>query len=175
MATAWKMFLAEGIILVILGIAAVVLPFAAGLVITIFLGWLFLLAGVVGLVSTFGSRQGPGFVWSLLSALLALIAAGLLLWSPIRGLITLTYLLIAYFVVDGVFTIVFAIEHRRELSARWHWLLVNGLVDLVLAAIIVSGLPDIAAWALGIIVGIDMLFGGGALITMALAARPKSA
>jgi len=175
MASVWKVFLAEGIILVLLGVAAIVLPFAAGLAVTVFLGWLFLFAGIAGLIATFSARATAGFFWSLLSAVVALLAAGLLLWSPVQGLLTLTYLLIVYFVVDGVFTIAFSIEHRRELSARWHWLLLNGILDLVLAAIVVSGLPGTAAWALGLIVGIDLLMGGVALVAMALAARPTSA
>ena len=64
----WRVYLIEGIILLLLGAAAIVVPPIAGIGITIFLGWLFLIGGVVGLVATFGSRQAPGFWWSLLSA-----------------------------------------------------------------------------------------------------------
>jgi uncharacterized membrane protein HdeD (DUF308 family) len=171
----WRLFLIEGIILCVLGLAAIILPAVAGLVATIVLGWLFLIAGVVALVSTLGARHAPGFGWSLLSAVLALIAGGVLLWNPFQGLITLTYVLIAFFIIDGIFMIILAISHRRELSQKWEWMLVNGVIDLVLAAIIIAGLPGALFWALGLLVGIDMIFGGSSLIAMALAARKPAA
>jgi uncharacterized membrane protein HdeD (DUF308 family) len=100
------------------------------------------------------------------------LAAGLvLLWDPLRGLATLTFVLIAFFIIDGILMIVMAIAHRRELSGRWEWMMFNGVMDLVLAAIVISGLPGTIAWALGLLVGIDMIFGGAALIAMALDAR----
>ena len=152
----WRTFLAEGIILVILGLAAIAIPPLAGLAATIILGWVFLIGGIVGLVSTFRTRQAPGFWWSLLSALIALLAGAVLLWNPLQGLATLTFVLIAFFIVDGILIIVLAIEHRRELSGRWEWMLLGGVMDLVLAAIIISGLPGTLAWALGLLVGIDL-------------------
>lgn len=167
----WRLLLTEGIILVVLGAAAILLPPLAGLAVTIFLGWLFLVGGVVGLVATMSARHAPGFGWALLSAIVALLAGAVLLWNPLQGLLTLTYVLIAYFIVDGVLMIIFAIAHRRELSGRWEWLMLNGVIDLVLAAIILSGLPGSFAWALGLLVGIDLVFGGCSLIAMALAAR----
>jgi uncharacterized membrane protein HdeD (DUF308 family) len=167
----WGLFLAEGIILVILGFAAIVVPPIAGLATTIFLGWMLLLGGVVGLVSTFWGRSLPGYWWSLLSALVAVFAGIILLWYPIEGLVTLTYVLIAYFIVDGILSIMLAIEHRRELTGRWEWMVFSGIVDLILAGIIIAGLPGAFAWALGLMVGIDLVFGGTSLIGMALAAR----
>jgi uncharacterized membrane protein HdeD (DUF308 family) len=171
----WRMFLAEGIVIVLLGLAAIVVPPLAGLVATIFLGWLFLIAGIVGLISTIAARQAPGFWWALLSALAAVVAGGILLWNPWQGLVTLTYVLIAFFIVDGIFTIVLALEHRRELSGRWGWLVLNGVIDLFLAAVIIAGFPGSADWVLGLLLGIDLLFGGTALIGMALAARKAAA
>jgi uncharacterized membrane protein HdeD (DUF308 family) len=170
----WRMFLVEGIILLVLGAAAIVVPPLAGVATTIVLGWLFLVGGIVGLVSTFGARQAPGFAWSLLSALIAVIAGGVLLWNPLEGLVTLTYVLIAFFIADGVLIIALAITHRRALSGRWEWMMVNGIMDLVLAAVIISGLPGSLFWALGLLVGIDLVFGGASLIAMALAARKAS-
>jgi uncharacterized membrane protein HdeD (DUF308 family) len=169
----WRLFLAEGIILTVLGLAAILLPFLAGLAATIFLGWLFLIAGIVGLVFTFRARGAPGFGWSLLSALAALVAGALLLWNPLRGLATLTYVLVAFFIFDGVLMVFLSLAHRRELSRKWEWILVNGVVDLILAGIIISGMPGTLVWALGLIVGIDMIFGGASLLSMALAARKE--
>jgi uncharacterized membrane protein HdeD (DUF308 family) len=167
----WRMYLVEGIVLVILGIGAIVLPLVAGLAVTIILGWLFLVGGMIGLVATVSSRGAPGFGWSLLSGIVAVAAGLVLLWNPLAGLVTLTYVLIAYFIADGIFIIALAISHRRELVGRWEWMLFNGIIDLILAAIIVSGLPGTLAWALGLLVGIDLGFGGIALIGIANAAR----
>lgn len=167
----WGLFLTEGAVLILLGLAAIVVPPIAGLMAVVILGWIFLIAGVVGLVATFRARQAPGFGWSMLSALVAVIAGGALLWSPLQGLVTLTYVLIAFFIVDGILVITLALAHRRELSGNWEWMLVNGVIDLILAAIVISGLPGTLVWALGLLVGIDMVFGGASLIAMALDAR----
>lgn len=170
----WGIFLAEGIILLILGCVAIVVPLLAGLVTTVFLGWLFLLAGIIGLVATLRAREAPGFAWALISAILAILAGITLIWNPLQGLLSLTLLLTAFFAIDGILMIVLAISHRRSLSGRWEWMLVNGIVDLILAAYIISALPGSALWAIGLIVGIDLVFGGATLIAMALAARKDS-
>ena len=167
----WGVFLAEGIILILLGLAAIVVPPIAGLAATVFLGWLFLMAGVLGLLATFRARHAPGFNWSLLSALAALIAGVVLLWNPLQSLVTLTYVLIAFFIIDGILIIFLSLVHRRELSGKWEWMMVNGVIDLILAAIIISGLPGTLVWALGLLVGIDLVFGGMALVAIALEAH----
>lgn len=172
----WGLFLAEGIILVLLGIAAIVLPPIATLAFTIIIGWVFLISGVVGLFTTFWARHVAGFWWSLISAVIGIAAGVVLLLWPITGTLSLTLVLIAFFVIEGIVSIMYAIEHRNQLTGRWGWMLVSGIIDLILAGIIFAGLPGTAVWALGLLVGINMLFGGGALIAMALAARhPASA
>ena len=172
----WALFLIEGIILVILGIAAIALPPIATLAFTIIIGWVFLISGVVGLFTTFWARHVPGFWWSLISAIIGIAAGVVLLLWPITGTLSLTLVLIAFFVIEGIVSIMYAIEHRNQLTGRWGWMLVSGIIDLILAGIIFAGLPGTAVWALGLLVGINMLFGGAALIAMALAARhPASA
>jgi len=167
----WKLFLVEGIVLVLLGCAALLLPLIAGLAITILFGWLFLLLGTFGLVTTFAMRHMPGFWWALISAVITILLGGLLLVFPGIGLISLTYLLIAFFVAEGIVTIMYALEHRRELTRRWGWMLLSGVVDLFVAFVILIGLPSSFAWALGLLVGVNLLFGGASMIAMALAAR----
>jgi uncharacterized membrane protein HdeD (DUF308 family) len=167
----WVMFLIEGIVLLILGALAIVIPPLATLGVTIFLGWLFLVSGALGLVTTFMARHAPGFWWSLVSAVLAVGAGLVLLASPARGAVSLTLVLIVFFVIEGVASIMYALDHRQQLSGRWGWMLVSGIVDLVLAGIIFTGLPGTAAWALGVLVGINMIFGGSAMIAIALHAR----
>ena len=167
----WKAFLFEGILLAVLGLAAIILPPLASLAVTIFLGWMFLISGIAGLALTFWARGLPGFWWSLLSAVLAIGAGIILLAQPVQGTATLTIVVGVYFLAEGVATILYALEHRRELSERWSWLLVAGLVDIVIAGLIITGWPDSAMWAIGLLVGINLLFGGVSLIGMALAAR----
>src|ERR1700687_4508460 len=167
----WKAFLIEGILLAVLGLAAMMAPLIASLAFTIFLGWMFLISGAAGLAMTFWARQMPGFWWSLISAALAVAAGIILLAQPVQGTLTLTIVVGAYFLAEGVATIMYALEHRRELSERWSWLLVAGIMDILIAAIIIAGLPGSALWAVGLLVGINLLFGGATLIGMALAAR----
>jgi uncharacterized membrane protein HdeD (DUF308 family) len=167
----WKAFLFEGIVLAVLGLAAMIVPPLASLAVTIFLGWMFLISGVAGLIVTFWARQMPGFWWSLFSAALAVLAGLVLLARPMQGILTLTIVVGAYFLAEGVTTIMYALEHRRELSGRWSWLLVSGLMDILIAFLIIAGLPGSAEWAIGLLVGINLVLGGASLVGMALAAR----
>jgi uncharacterized membrane protein HdeD (DUF308 family) len=167
----WQLFLVEGIVLLALGLAAIVLPLIATVAVAVIIGWLLLMSGIVGLIATFRMRQAPGFIWSLLSAVLGIAVGVLLLWWPLTGALSLTVMLTVFFVIEGVASIFYALEHKRELSARWGWMLVSGALDLVLGAFIFLGLPGTAAWAIGLLVGINMVFGGSAIISMALLAR----
>ena len=167
----WKLFLIEGIVLALLGVTAIAVPWIATLAFTLVLGWLFLIAGIVRLITTFWMRAMPGFWWSLFSAIIAIAAGLILLTSPVSGALSLTFVLIAFFVIEGIVTIMYAIEHRNQLSGRWGWMLASGIVDLILAGIIFAGLPGTAAWALGLLVGINLVFGGTAMVGMALAAK----
>ena len=119
--THWKLFLAEGIILVVLGLLAIVVPPLATIGVTIFIGWLFVISGVAGLITTFGARHAPGFWWSLFSAILGIAAGVVLLGWPISGAVSLTLLLIVFFIIEGVLSIMYALEHKRELTGQWGW------------------------------------------------------
>jgi len=83
-------------------------------------------------------------------------------------------ILTAFLTVEGVVSIMYALAHRRESSSRWQMMLLSGIVDLILAGLILAGLPGTAAWAIGLIVGINLLFGGVALVAIALQARSVS-
>ncbi|PYF03528.1 uncharacterized membrane protein HdeD (DUF308 family) [Rhodopseudomonas faecalis] len=169
----WKSLLFEGILLTVCGLAAILLPVVASLAITVLLGWLLILSGGFALALTFWSRQSPGFWWSLLSAVVALIAGVVLLLRPIEGTLTLTIIVGAYFLAEGVVTVMYAIQNREKLTERWGWLLAAGIADLLVAAIIISGFPGTALWVIGLLVGINLLFGGASMIGVALAARPR--
>ena len=102
---------------------------------------------------------------------LLILAGVVLLARPMQGVLTLTIVTGAYFVAEGIATIMYALEHRRELSGRWSWLLIAGLMDILVAFFIIAGLPESAGWAIGLLVGLNLMFGGATLIGMALAAR----
>ncbi|MGC1388827.1 MAG: HdeD family acid-resistance protein [Steroidobacteraceae bacterium] len=171
----WGLFLSEGIILVILGFIALVLPAMATFAVEIVIGWVVLLSGIVGLISTFRMRSGPGFWWSLFSAALGIAAGIVLLVWPLSGVFSLTLILTVFLLFEGVASIMLALHHRRSGSGHWGMLLASGIIDLALAAFIFLGLPGTAVWILGLVVGVNMLFGGSALISMAWHARSAAA
>lgn len=167
----WKFFLIEGLVLLALGMVAVILPAVATVAIAFLVGWLLLASGVIGLIATFSTRGTPGFVWSLLSGIAGLAAGIVLLEWPISGAFSLTVILTVFLVLEGIVSILYSLEHKRELSGRWGIMLLSGVVDLALASMIFLGLPDTAAWAIGLLVGVNLAFGGWALVSMALSAR----
>jgi len=169
----WGLFLFEGIVLIVLGTLAVLVPAVASVAATVVFGWILLISGLVGLVATFRAQGSPGFVWSLISALLGIAAGVILLSMPVQGALTLTAVLIAFLLVEGLATVLFALEHRKGSSGRWSWVLTSGIVDLVLGLMLLAGLPGTAAWALGLLIGINMIFGGWSLVWMALHARSE--
>ena len=171
----WVLFLIEGIVLVFLGMFAIFVPLIASLAATVFFGSILLIAGITGLITTFAARHAPGFSWSLISAVLAIVTGALLLASPVTGAISLTVVLIAFLFIEGAASIMFAVQHRKRESGGWGWMLASGALDIVLAALLYAGLPGTALWALGVLIGINMLFGGWSLIAMALSGRPQSA
>jgi uncharacterized membrane protein HdeD (DUF308 family) len=163
------LFLFEGILLSTLGVLAVLVPAVASVAATLVFGWILLVSGVLGLFTTFRGRGLPGFWWSLLSAIVGIVAGVLLLGWPAQGVFSLTSVLIAFLLVEGAVTILYALEHRTG-PTRWGFMLASGIVDVVLGVILFAGLPGTAVWALGLLIGINMFFGGWALILMALSA-----
>ena len=170
----WVLFLSEGILLVVLGILALLAPVMASVAATVFFGWILFLSGLLGLISTIRARRAPGVWWSLVSALIGMAAGVLLLGWPVLGALSLTAVLIAFLFAEGIVSILYALEHRNALSGRWGWMLASGIIDVTLAVLLILGLPGTALWALGLILGINLIFGGWALIFMALHARPTS-
>ena len=105
----WKLFLAQGIVMMVLGFLAVVVPILATLAVEIFVGWLFFVAGLFRAVWVWRSRQTPGFAWSFLAAVLAIVLGVILIARPLAGILTLTMVLVAFFVIEGIASIVGAI------------------------------------------------------------------
>jgi uncharacterized membrane protein HdeD (DUF308 family) len=161
-------FMLYGGFLVILGLAAIVLPHAATLATNFLVGWVLLAAGVFGLIAVFSAgREGSGFWWNLFTSVIYLVAGLALLFRPVAGILTLTILLAAYLLAGGVAKLVVAFGYKSEIPKAWGWVLFSGLVDLVLGFIIVSGLPGTATWVIGLMVGINLLMMGVALVVAA--------
>ena len=182
----WMAFLFEGVVLVALGLLAIVIPSIASSAATLFLGWLFIVSGIIGLVTTFWARHIPGFWWSLVSALLGILVGavliadrskdlygGLMGW-PLETIGPLRMVLVLFFLIEGGASIMFAFEHRRQFSGRWAWMLASGVLDIGLASIIIFDLPGTSAWTMGLLIGINMIVGGASLIAMGLHARSGS-
>ncbi|MGK5595370.1 MAG: HdeD family acid-resistance protein [Parachlamydiaceae bacterium] len=154
----------EGILFIILGCLAIAVPQFFTLAIEIFIGWLFIAAGLFLIFRLFQTRE-IGFWPTVLSAILNVGIGVLLLAYPIAGIFSLTLLLIAYFVIDGFSKIVFSFHLRPR--SNWGWLLTSGILSLLLAGLLLGGWPGTAAWALGLLVGINMLFTGFSLVAFA--------
>ena len=167
----WQIFLTQGVIMVVLGVLAVVWPQISTIAVDVYVGWLFLLSGVVGLVSMFLAQNVQAFLWSLLTAALSLFVGVLLLWHPTEGAVSLTLVLIALFIVEGIFQIAASLSYRDVFPDSWGWMLASGIVDLILAALIIKGWPSTASWALGLILGVNLFSSGLAVIMVALAGK----
>jgi uncharacterized membrane protein HdeD (DUF308 family) len=168
-----RLFLVQGVCMMLLGLAAVALPTISTLAIEFLVGALFFIGGAVRTVSVLRAPHAPGFRWSLATALSATVLGVLFLVGPSQGALTLTMILIAFFILEGIGAIVLALQLRRVLPS-WSWTLLSGVVDLILASLIWQGWPGTAAWAIGLLVGVNMIFLGLALTMIGIAIRGAS-
>jgi len=167
----WKFLLFQGAVMVVLGVLAVVGPAIATFAVDVYVGGLFLFSGIVGLFATFSVRNAPAFFWALLTAALLFVVGVLLLWKPVEGAVSLTIVLTAFFIAEGIVQIAGSFSYRDVLPGTWGWMLASGIADLALAAIIIMSWPLSAGWALGLIVGINLITSGWALVVTAIEGR----
>ena len=165
----WGWLLASGIFTLILGMAAIILPFVATLTIELLLGAIFVIAGIVHVLHAFTARKPKGLFLQLLVAALYGLVGILLVAFPLQGVLTLTLLLAMMFIMAGAFKI--ALSLRLRPIPTWGWLMFNGVVSIALGMLIWMGLPGTAAWAIGLLVGIELLFTGWVMIMFALSIR----
>ena len=165
----WGWFLALGIVLILAGLAAIAFPFLSGIAAKVVLGWLFLIGGVMMIVHAFQAPGWGGFLWEVLIGLLYVAVGGYLAFFPIAGLLTLTIVIAALFIAEGIFESIMAFRVRPH--EGWVWLLLSGIAALAVGIIIAMGLPESAVWALGLLVGINLLFSGWSYVFLALAGR----
>jgi len=165
----WGWFLALGIGLILAGIAAIAFPFLSTIAAKVMLGWLFLIGGVLMIIHAFQAPAWSGFLWELLIGVLYVVVGGYLAFFPLTGLLTLAIVLAALFIAEGIFEIVMA--YRVSPHEGWVWLLLSGIAAIAVGVLIALGLPGSATWALGLLVGINLLFSGWSYVFLALAGR----
>ena len=167
----WWLLMVEGVVLIVLGVLAIAYPFVATIAVDLYIGWLFLIAGVVGLIALFATEDIAAFLWTIVTAALAVVLGVLLIWKPAEGAMTLTFALTAFFFAEGLFQVITSIAYRKAMPSSWFWLLASGLCDLLLVAVIVAAWPLSAAWTLGLLAGVNLLTSGLAIVMVAMAAR----
>jgi len=167
----WQLFLTQGVIMTILGSLAVIWPGISTIAVDVYLGWLFLFSGIVGLFTMFLVQDARAFLWMLLTAALALFVGIIFLWHPTEGAVSLTAVLAAFFIVEGVFQVAASFSYRAVFPSQWGWMLASGIADLILAGLIIAGWPGTATWALGLIVGVNLMTSGVAITLVSLAGR----
>lgn len=153
-----------GVCIFLMGFAAVSMPFMASVAIETLIGWLIMTVGIAQAINGYrASKNGERAFFKFIWALIGIATGAILLLKPLDGVITLTMLLSVYFVMEGFCKVVMAVQ-LRPLSG-WGWMLVSGLMALVLSGLIWSNFFA-AAWAIGLVVGINLLFTGSSFVVL---------
>jgi uncharacterized membrane protein HdeD (DUF308 family) len=164
-------FIVEGVFLILLGVAAAALPTLAGVAGALVFGWVLILVGTFGLGSIIGSREHAHLALGVVSALAALVIGALIVWTPLAGAITLALFLAIYLLIDGATLVGLAMDQRKRQARGWWWLAVSGVIDILLAIVILALGAAADATLLGIIIALDLIVAGIALVTLGLHAR----
>lgn len=158
-----------GVLLIVFGVLAVGSPFLAAVAVNAMIAWLIVLAGAVHLMLAFRVHTAGSILWKLLVGL-AYICFGLyVILHPVLGVESLTLILASLFLIAGVLDIVLYVTMRAIPGSSW--LLVDGVVTLALGVMIYMQWPSSAAWAIGTLVGVSMIFSGVSRVAMSLAVR----
>lgn len=165
-------YLIQGTVLVIGGILAIVYPLISSLSVIFLLGWLLIISGIVQGINLLGARQVPHFWLQLISVILGVLIGFLFLRDPEQGLVTITLLLIVFFMIEGISKIVFALTIRPFPS--WGWVLASGVVGIALSLILLTSLPVTVTWLIGLMLGVDLISVGGALAWLAWQVRRQA-
>ncbi len=165
----WKSILFEGVLFVILGVFALSIPTLFSIAFELVVGWLFLLGGAIQLYRSIQSNKAPGFWWSILSALLAMVFGIILVFNPLQGLIALTMIIAIYFMVEGIVKIFFFFFLQE--FATGIFFLINGILSIVISVIVFSGWPFSATWFIGVLMGVYLIMSGLAFIMISTKAR----
>jgi uncharacterized membrane protein HdeD (DUF308 family) len=165
----WGWFLTLGLLFIIGGILAIAFPLVSTIATKIALGWIFMIGGALLVVHAFSVSGWRGFLWSLLIGILYLVAGGWLAFFPFTGIITLTILLAAMFLAEGVLEVIMAVRVRPH--EGWGWLLLSGLIAITVGLLIGASLPSSAGWAIGLLTGINLISTGWGFVFISMAGR----
>lgn len=160
------MFLAEGIFLIVLGALILILPRVTTFALAVLLSIGLILVGVYKFINTIVNRHEVQNAW--LSMLISILMIGIgiyLTMNPFFNILVLTMAIGIYFILDGIFSVTVAIQNKNYLK-YWWVALIASIFQFVLAFIIIFGLPFTALWTLGILIGINLIFSGIALISL---------
>lgn len=155
---------AEGLLLILLGVGALLMPLMAGLAATLVFAWILILTGMIGLISAFAGRAHSHVGWSLASAVVALAVGVVLFVWPLAGAVALSLIVGAYLLLDGVVLLALALDHRRRALEGWGWLAASGALDLALAAVMLFMSAIGSAALIGLVVGLSLIAAGVALL-----------
>lgn len=164
----WGWMLGIGIVLAMLGAAAIVDSVTASIVSIVLFGWLLIVAGIIGIVHTLRHCKSSHFALHLLDTVFALVVGVMLVLNSLAGLLVLTLLLAIYFIVTGVYRIGFALTMHGAGSG---WPLLGGIITLLLGILVWAHWPMAALWIIGLFIGINLLITGLSQIMLALALR----
>jgi uncharacterized membrane protein HdeD (DUF308 family) len=162
-------YLVQSALMILAGIVALVYPVMSSVAMVIFLGWLLIISGVLQGISLIGARHVPHLWLQLISVVLFVIVGVLFLRNPGESLVTLTLLLIVFFMVEGISKVIFALTIRP--FPNWGWVLASGIVGILLAFYLWASIPVSAVWVLGVLLGIELICEGAALGHLAWQAR----
>jgi uncharacterized membrane protein HdeD (DUF308 family) len=160
-------YLAQGILMIVLGLVALVYPLITSVALVVTLGWMLILHGVLQAIGVIGAKDVPYFWLQLLSAVLAGVVGLLLLSQPVEGVLVLSLLLIVFLTAGGMARVVFALTIRPLPS--WGWLLLSGTAGILMGFALWSLLPDVANWLVGVLLGTYFIIEGAALSAFAIA------
>jgi membrane protein HdeD len=162
-----------GIVLIALGVAAVLAPAVAGSALVIMIGCILLIAGIVPIVRELKAEASKEKTMGLILGIITALTGIAIIGHPLFGLKFLTVLLVGYFVAEGVWKIV--VSFRYKPAGGWKWLLVSGLLSLILGLLIWRQWPVSGLWAIGVLVGVNLVGTGLALVTLASTLRKSLA
>ncbi len=162
-------FTGLGIVFLVLGCLAIAFPWVATLSLELTIGALLVVAGIAIGVQAFSGPRWKGRAMSLGLAALALISGVLMLFFPLAGVVTLTTLVMLYFLLTGATKLWFAYQSRPAIG--WGWILTSGILSLALGLLMLFQLEELLPWVLGLLLGVDFIFGGAWMLMLASRAK----